>query len=51
MDKWRFSYLIELKTLWEKGEIACYEVNPLPDDKILDRYKLEQIADNILKSI
>ena len=26
-------------------------VNPLPDDKILDRSKLKQIADDILKCI
>ena len=25
MDKWRYSYLIELKTLLEKEEIARYE--------------------------
>ena len=27
------------------------EVNPLPDDKILDWFKLKQIADGILKCI
>ena len=26
-------------------------INPLPDDKILGRSKLKQIADNILKCI
>ena len=26
-------------------------INPLPDDKILDLFKLKQIADNILKCI
>ena len=26
-------------------------INPLPDDKILDRSKSKQIADNILKCI
>ena len=25
MDKWGYSYLIELITLWEKGEIARYK--------------------------
>ena len=25
MDKWRYNYLIELKTLWGKGGIARYE--------------------------
>ena len=25
MDKWGYNYLIEKKTLWEKGEIASYE--------------------------
>ena len=27
------------------------QINPLPDDKILDWSKLKQIADNILKCI
>ena len=31
--------------------IVWKRVNPLPDDKILDWSKLEQIADNILKCI
>ena len=26
-------------------------INPLPDDKILDWFKLKQIADNILQCI
>ena len=25
VDKWRYRYLIEWKTFWEKGEIARYE--------------------------
>ena len=25
MDQWGYNYLTELKTLWEKGEIACYK--------------------------
>ena len=30
MDKWGYSYLIELKTLWEK-EINCYNpISPFP---------------------
>ena len=36
------------------GSLACLNtdfVNPLPDNKILERSKLKQIADNILKCI
>ena len=29
-------------------KICSFLINPLPDDKILDRPKLKQIADNIL---
>ena len=29
----------------------AHKLNPLPDDKILDRSKLKQIADDILKCI
>ena len=31
------------------GFIFFFSINPLPDDKILDRSKLKQIADDILK--
>ena len=34
------------ESIAEKGQI-----NPLPDDKILDRSKLKQIADDTLKCI
>ena len=30
---------------------AHHRLNPLPDDKILDWFKLKQIADDILKYI
>ena len=31
--------------------MLSFYVNPLPDEKILDWYKLKEIADDILKSI
>ena len=34
-----------------KGVIVWEWVNPFPDNKILDRSKLKQIADNILMCI
>ena len=58
--EWKKLYLY-LTTLPEKifpfsklrvfADGRIYIVNPLPDDKILDRSKLKQIADNIFKCI
>ena len=30
MDKWGYSYLIELKALWEKEKLALRAISPFP---------------------
>ena len=42
-----------LKWMWKNKscKLAFIHFNPLPDDKILDWFKLKQIADETLKCI
>ena len=47
---YQYFHLFPTMTVLKEG-ISLVVVNPLPDDKILDWSKKEQIADNILRCI
>ena len=44
-------YLFSIPVIDSKSNVMHETFNPIPDDKILDWFKMKQIADDILKCI